>query len=157
MSTTARNFFTPGQKKDIQQAILNAELDTSGEIRVHIENTCTGDIFDRASYLFKELNIHKTERRNGVLFYLAVKDRKFAILGDKGINKVVTDDFWDDIRKILRDNFRDGEFTKGLVDGITLVGTKLKKHYPYQTGDINELPDEISFGEEWKNGKQKRT
>jgi len=146
MSTSARNFFTKAQKDDIRQAILNAELDTSGEIRVHIENNCKGDVLDRASHLFEILKIHKTERRNGVLFYLAVKNRKFAVLGDKGINKVVEEDFWDDIRKTLLERFRDSQFTEGLVEGITMIGTKLKRRFPFHIDDVNELPDEISFG-----------
>ena len=146
MSTSARNLFTKDQKDDIRQAILNAELDTSGEIRVHIENNCQGDVLDRASQVFEKLKIHKTELRNGVLFYVAVKNRKFAVLGDKGINKVVEEDFWEDIRKTLLERFRDGGFTEGLVEGITMIGTKLKKRFPYHIDDVNELSDEISFG-----------
>jgi len=144
---TARDFFTKEQKEDIRQAILNAELDTSGEIRVHIELTCSGDVMDRAAYIFEKLGMQKTERRNGVLFYLALKNRRFAVIGDKGINAVVPDSFWDDLKILLLNHLREGKFTEGLIEGITMVGTKLKKHFPYQTGDINELPDEISFGE----------
>ena len=95
---SVRNFFTTQEKEDITIAIKNAELDTSGEIRVHIENSCKGDVKDQAAYLFEKLEMQKTEQRNGVLFYLAIKNRKFAILGDVGINQVVPDDFWDDIR-----------------------------------------------------------
>ena len=145
MVKSARNFFSKEQKDDIRQAILNAELDTSGEIRVHIEGTCEGDVMNQAAFFFEKLNMHKTERRNGVLFYLAVKNRKFAVLGDKGINAVVPDDFWEDIKKIMLNHFRDEKFTEGLVEGIMLVGKRLKKHFPHQTDDINELPDEISF------------
>jgi uncharacterized membrane protein len=147
MSTKARDFFTKAQKDDIRQAILNAELDTSGEIRVHIENSCKGEVMDRAAHIFEQLKMHKTDRRNGVLFYLALKNRKFAILGDKGINAAVPDDYWDDIKTALLNNFREEKFTEGLVEAIARIGTKLKKHFPHQTDDVNELPDEISFGD----------
>jgi uncharacterized membrane protein len=146
MPKSVKNHFTKEQRDDIRQAILNAELDTSGEIRVHIEDTCEGDVMDRAADLFKKLKMHKTERRNGVLFYLALKNRKFAILGDKGINAVVPDDYWDDIKVKMLNFFREEQYTEGLIEGISMVGTRLKKHFPYRTDDVNELPDEISFG-----------
>lgn len=146
MITSAKDFFTKEQKEDIRQAILNAELDTSGEIRVHIETHCKGDVMDRAAFMFDKMGMQKTEKRNGVLFYLAVKNRCFAIIGDTGINAVVADDFWDEIKNILLNQFRDGKFTDGLIEGIGRVGVKLKKHFPYQTGDVNELSDDISFG-----------
>ncbi|MEZ5082715.1 MAG: TPM domain-containing protein [Bacteroidales bacterium] len=142
----ARNFFTTDEKEDITLAIKNAELDTSGEIRVHIEDKCKGDVKDRAAYIFEKLAMHKTEQRNGVLFYLAVKNRRFAILGDVGINNVVPENFWDKIRDDLLDSFREERFAEGLVSGITEAGKQLKKHFPYQTDDVNELSDEISFG-----------
>jgi len=147
MTKTARNYFTKEEKEDITFAIKNAELDTSGEIRVHIENTCKGDARDQAAYLFNKLEMHKTELRNGVLFYLAVKNRKFAILGDMGINHKVPENFWDNIRDTMLDHFRENKFADGLVEGITMAGKQLKEHFPYQSDDVNELPDEISFGE----------
>lgn len=147
MSKSAKAFFTRVQRDDIKQAIMNAELDTSGEIRVHIDSSCKGDVMDRAYKVFKDLNIHETELRNGVLFYLAVKNRKFAIIGDEGINKVVPDDFWESLKSDLLDNFREEKFTDGLIEGITKTGNYLKKSFPYQTDDINELSDEISFGD----------
>jgi uncharacterized membrane protein len=147
MARSVKDRFTLLQRDDIRQAVLNAELDTSGEIRVHIEKNCAGDVLDRAAYLFRRLGMHKTIQRNGVLFYLAIDNRKFAVIGDKGINAVVPENFWDDVKNILLNNFREDDFTAGLVEGITLVGQKLKEHFPFQTGDINELPDEITFGE----------
>ena len=146
MGKTANSFFTKEQKEDIKQVILNAELDTSGEIRVHIENTCEGDVLDRAAYIFQKLKIHKTELRNGVLFYLALKNRKFSVIGDEGINKVVPDDFWEELRNKMLNYFRDGQFTEGLMEGMITIGKYLKKQFPYQTNDVNELSDEISFG-----------
>jgi uncharacterized membrane protein len=147
MKLTAKDFFNKDQKEDIRQAILNAELDTSGEIRIHIETNCPGDVLDRAALIFDRMGMQKTERRNGVLFYLAVKNRKFAVIGDKGINAVVPENFWDEVKNMLLNYFREEKFAEGLVAGVTLVGEKLKKHFPYQTGDVNELSDDVSFGE----------
>jgi uncharacterized membrane protein len=147
MPNKAREFFSKEQREDIRQAILNAELDTSGEIRVHIESTCKGDVLDRAAFVFDKMGMQKTIKRNGVLFYLAVKNRRFAVIGDTGINAVVPEAFWDALKNLLLNHFRENQFTEGLINGIVMVGEKLKKHFPYQTGDINELTDEISFGE----------
>jgi uncharacterized membrane protein len=146
MAQSARNFFDRKQKTEIKQAILQAELDTSGEIRVHIENHCETEVLDRASIIFHKLKMDKTELRNGVLFYLAVKDKKFAILGDKGINAEVPENFWDDIKKDMTTIFQEGDFTQGLVKAIAASGQQLKKHFPHHSDDINELSDEISFG-----------
>jgi uncharacterized membrane protein len=141
----ARNFFTKAQQEDIRQAIMNAELDTSGEIRVHIENTCTGDALERALAVFTKLGMGKTASRNGVLIYLAVKNRKFAIIGDTAIHQFVTESFWDSVRNKMMDHFRENQFTEGLIEAITVTGKQLKSHFPYQTDDKNELSDEISF------------
>lgn len=141
----ARNFFSKSQQEDIRQAIMNAELDTSGEIRVHIENTCKGDALDRALEVFGKLDMEKTESRNGVLIYLAIKNRKFAIIGDTGIHAAVTESFWDSTRNRMMDHFRENHFTEGLIEAITETGKKLKTYFPYQTDDKNELSDEISF------------
>ncbi len=146
MSKSAKDFFTREQVDDIKQAIMNAELDTSGEIRVHIDTKCKGDVMERAVNVFGKLGIDKTARRNGVLFYLAIQNRKFAVLGDKGINGVVPEDFWETLKLDMLDAFREERFTDGLVEGITRTGTYLKQFFPYKTDDNNELPDEISFG-----------
>lgn len=145
MSPTARRFFSTEDQEKIVNAILNAELDTSGEIRVHIESFCKADVLDRAAFLFKKLKIDRTELRNGVLFYLAVQSRKFAILGDSGINKAVPPNFWDDIKEMMGKKFTENKFTEGLTLGILEAGKHLKKHFPHHSDDINELSDEISF------------
>jgi len=145
MPASAKNFFTKEQSENIRLAIMNAELDTSGEIRVHIENTCQGDVLDRALVIFNKLEMEKTESRNGVLIYLAVKNRKFAIIGDKAIHTVVTEGFWDSVRNTMLNHFRENHFTEGLIDAITETGKQLKNHFPYETNDVNELSDEISF------------
>jgi len=146
MSSSAKRFFTKEERDQIKKAILNAELDTSGEIRVHIESSCKEEVLDRAAFLFKKLGMEKTELRNGVLFYLAIRSRKFAIIGDKGINAEVPANFWDDIKKTMTEKFVEEKFVEGLVFGITETGKHLKKHFPHHLDDINELPDEISFG-----------
>jgi len=142
------HLFTANQKKQILREISEAELDSSGEIRVHIENHCkVQDTFARGVELFHKLNMHKTAQRNGVLFYLALKDKKFAIIGDEGINQKVPSDFWDNIKTEMSNKFQEGKFTEGLSIGIDKAGKQLKAHFPYQHSDRNELSDEISFNE----------
>ena len=142
----AVNFFSKEEKESIKAAVKEAELNTSGEIRVHIDNRCKEDVLDRAAWWFAKLEMHKTEQRNGVLFYLAVKDHKFAILGDAGINAVTPENFWDTIKEHMLSQFKEGAFAKGLQEGILKAGQALKEHFPYQDDDINELSDDISFG-----------
>jgi len=141
----ASEFFTKEQQAEILAAVKEAEKATSGEIRVHIETHCPEDVLDRAAWIFGKLGMRKTEHRNGVLFYLAVNDRKFAVVGDAGINSMVPEGFWDDIKEILQKKFREGKFTEGLKEGILLAGEHLKKHFPHMKDDVNELPDDISF------------
>ena len=141
----ASSFFTKEQQAQILASVREAELETSGEIRVHIETSLKGDVLDRAAWLFKKLGMDKTAERNGVLFYLVVGDRKFAILGDAGINAKVPAGFWDDISELLKKNFSEGKFTEGLSEGILLAGKHLTLHFPHRTDDVNELSDEISF------------
>lgn len=141
----ASNFFTAEQKKLIENAIRDAELDTSGEIRVHIETNFTGDVLDRAATVFAKLNMQKTELRNGVLIYLAIKNRQFAIIGDAGINKVVPENFWNEIKNAMESHFRVSEFATGLAVGVKMAGEQLKRHFPYHKDDTNELSNDISF------------
>ncbi len=141
------DFFSSEEKDLVMQAVKEAELNTSGEIRVHLESKCTKDVLDRAAYIFEKLKMHKTKLRNGVLFYLAINDRKFAILGDAGINATVPGNFWNEIKNEMLAYFKDRKFAQGLSKGIKMAGIQLKSHFPYQKDDINELPDDISFGE----------
>jgi uncharacterized membrane protein len=145
MESSASKFFTKDEQARIREAIMEAERETSGEIRIHIESHLKGKVLDRAAWIFKKIGMHATGQRNGVLFYLALKNREFAIIGDKGINSKVPDDFWDKTKDLIQHHFRKGEFTDGLVEGILLAGKQLREHFPYQKGDVNELPDEISF------------
>jgi uncharacterized membrane protein len=141
-------FLTSEEKDRITAAIADAERNTSGEIRVHLERRCKEDVLDHAAYLFKQLNMHQTQKRNGVLIYLAVDDRTFAILGDAGINAVTPEDFWDSVKERMQEDFREARFGEGLVSGIRMAGEKLKEHFPWESDDINELPDEISYGDQ---------
>lgn len=141
----ASEFFTREQQAQIRAAIKQAEQNTSGEIRVHIETSISGDVLDRAAWIFKKIGMHKTESRNGVLFYLAVSNKKFSVIGDWAINRKVTPDFWDETRKIVERHFREEKYCDGLVEGILLIGKQLKEHFPHQKDDVNELPNEISY------------
>lgn len=142
---SVENFFSKEEKKQLTDAIAQAELDTSGEIRLHLEGHCKIDVLDRAAYVFGKLDMHKTAQRNGVLFYMAVHDHKFAILGDSGINHVVPANFWDEIKETMLGYFKEGKFTDGLSKGILMAGQQLKANFPYHHEDVNELSDEISF------------
>lgn len=141
----ARKFFTTEQQHEIVEAIRQAEANTSGEIRVHIENHCRGDIMDRSAMVFNILKMNETAERNGVLIYLAIKDNKFSIIGDEGINKMVEHDFWNDVKDMMAGHFRSGNFTEGIIQGVLRVGEKLKTFFPHKSDDINELSDDISF------------
>ena len=140
------DFLTKEDEQEIVEAIRMAEKNTSGEIRVHIEKTTSMDAYDRAMEVFHELKMDETELQNGVLIYLAVEDRNFVICGDKGINDVVQDDFWNCTRDIMVTEFKKGDFKQGLIDGITRAGEQLQKYFPWQEGDTNELSNEISRG-----------
>ena len=144
----SHSFFTKAQKEEILQAIRQAELDTSGEIRLHIEKECEESVLDRAAFLFKKLKMDNTAQRNGVLFYLAFGSRKFAILGDSGINQCVPENFWNAIKEEMAEHFARGEFAEGLSKGILTAGKSLKEFFPHQKDDVNELSDEISFGDQ---------
>ena len=142
---SARKYFTQEQIDDIKLSVQSAELETSGEIRVVIEEVCKDEVLDRAAYLFQKLKMIQTKLRNGVLIYLAIKDHKFAIIGDAGINERVPADFWDNTKNIMLEDFRKDLFTEGLCQGIKLAGEQLRQYFPHKDDDINELSDEISF------------
>lgn len=137
--------FTEDEQRRIQRAVEAAERNTSGEIRVCVEKTCSEEALDRAAKYFGQLDMHKTKLRNGVLIYVATVDRKFAIIGDSGINTVVPDVFWDATKEEMLNNFKFGNLTEGIITGVTRAGEQLKKYFPYLTGDKNELPDDIAF------------
>lgn len=139
-------FLTKEDEYEIVEAIRLAEKNTSGEIRVHIEQTTSKVPFDRALEVFYELKMNETQLQNGVLIYLAIADKKFVICGDKGINEVVATDFWDSTKEIMAAQFKQGHFKQGLIDGIAKAGEQLKTYFPWQNDDTNELSNEISKG-----------
>ena len=142
-------FFSKEEERQIIDAIQEAERQTSGEIRVHVEGRMEAEeIMDEALKTFAQLKMHETEQRNGVLIFLAPKERSFVILGDEGIDKLVPEHFWEDVRDIMQHHFRENAFAKGICEGVARVGEKLKTYFPYQKDDINELPDDISFGKD---------
>ena len=143
--SNAINILNREEDRCVVEAIKQAELNTSGEIKVHIENHSKGDVEQRSLIVFNKLKLNKTRQRNGVLIYLAVKDHKFAILGDEGINNMVEDGFWNDVKDLMLSHFKEGRFTEGLQQGIVRCGEKLKTYFPYQSNDINEIPDDISY------------
>jgi uncharacterized membrane protein len=140
------DFLSKAEEQEIIEAIRKAEVNTSGEIRVHIEKTSETDAFNRALEVFHYLKMDNTKEQNGVLIYVAVKDKTFVIYGDKGINDVVPTNFWDSTKDIMQSHFKSGNFKQGLVEGILKAGEELEKHFPWQRDDINELTDEISKG-----------
>jgi uncharacterized membrane protein len=140
------DFLTKEEEQAVVEAIRLVEMSTSGEIRVHIEIETSLDTFDRAKAVFHELKMDETELKNGVLIYVAVSNRSFIICGDKGINDLVPADFWDCTKEIMASQFKGGNFKQGLIDGISNAWEQLKKYFPYQNNDSNELSNEISKG-----------
>ncbi|GAB4045823.1 TPM domain-containing protein [Spirosoma litoris] len=141
-----KNPFTSDEQQRIVESIRQAEKATSGEIRVHVEAHCTkADPVERAIEVFAQLGMHQTKDQNGVLFYLAYTDRKFAVVGDTGIDAKVPSDFWESTKNLLRTHFAAGAYAEGLSRGIERAGQQLKQYFPYASDDTNELADDISF------------
>jgi len=140
------NFLSASEEAAIVAAIREAEKNTSGEIRVHIEANCDSDVLEHAMEVFHYLKMDNTKDENGVLIYVAVNKRSFVIYGDKGINDAVASDFWDTTRDTIASHFKNGEFTEGLISGITKAGEELAKYFPWHHGDVNELDNSISKG-----------
>lgn len=144
MASTVEEFLTATDEQEIIAAIRHSESKTSGEIRVHLEHRCNGNALLRAQELFHLLKMDNTKEENGVLLYVAVDDQSFAICGDRGINNVVPADFWESTKEKMAKRFKEGDFKSGLIEGVRCVGDKLAAFFPWQHGDSNELPDEIT-------------
>ncbi|WP_431163595.1 TPM domain-containing protein [Flagellimonas beolgyonensis] len=140
------DFLTAEEEQEIIDAIVEAERNTSGEIRVHIEASAKIDHFSRAQQLFHFLKMDNTKEGNGVLIYVAVDDKKFVIYGDTGIDKVVPKGFWESTKNVMASHFQKGNFKQGVVEGILLAGKELEAHFPWNHNDTNELTDAISKG-----------
>lgn len=141
-------FLTAEQQESVVAAVRLAEKGTSGEIRVHIDSECAGNPVKRAEEVFFKLGMNRTALRNGVLIYMACESKVFAVIGDKGINDVVPEGFWNDVAELMSGEFRAGRFAEGLSKAALKIGEKLSAYFPYQEDDVNEQPDDISFGKE---------
>jgi uncharacterized membrane protein len=144
--TEVIKFLTQNDEEAIVEAIQRAEKNTSGEIRVHIEKETSVATLERAMEVFHSLNMSATKDRNGVLIYVAVDSKKFAIYGDEGINEKVGADFWNSTKDIMQNHFKKGNNKQAFIDGIKEAGTQLKKYFPFQQDDTDELSNEISKG-----------
>ncbi len=144
---SASRYFSEEERTLIVNAIRSAEKNTSGEIRVHVDKRCKGDVLDCAARTFSVLKMHKTAARNGVLIYVAIESRKVAIVGDKNINATVPEHFWEDARNLMIEHFQRANYAEGIARAVVKVGEQLKEHFPYCEGDVNELSDEVSFGD----------
>src|SRR6201996_4366152 len=137
--------FSDEEQQQVRAAVEAAERQTSGEIRVCIEKNCSEDVLDRAAKYFHKLDMHKTKLRNGVLIYVATVDRKFAIIGDRGLNKMVPANFWDETKEDMLAHFKYGDLVEGIVTGLKISGEHLQKYFPHETDGPNELPDDVAF------------
>jgi uncharacterized membrane protein len=148
MSVLSTKFtLTAEDEKLIVAAIRNAESNTSGEIKVHIESSSQGDPFDRGLEMFVRLGLRKTHLRNGVLIYVATEDRQFAIIADEGIDRLVPENFWEGIKHKMKQHFGRKQFVQGIIAAVSMTGEQLKLHFPHAgENDRNELSDEVSKG-----------
>lgn len=140
-----KKIISPSDEARLIKAIQSAELQTSGEIRVHLEKTCKGDPLDECKKKFTELNMHQTKDRNGILFYLAINSKSFAVWGDEGIHQKVSDEFWKSITDCAISYFKQNNLMTGIEKSVEMCGEKLKLHFPLQTDDKNELSNDISY------------
>lgn len=139
--------FTEEQQEKIVLAIQLAEARTSGEIRLAVEPHCKGEPLDRATVYFERLGMDKTAQHNGVLIYLATEDHQFAILGDRGIHARVPANFWEETKELMLRHFKAGDMVQGLIEGIVHAGEQLQRFFPREADDVNELPNDITFGD----------
>lgn len=133
-----------GQRR-IARAITEAERRTSGEICVHVTPHCLSEPIKQAEAVFNIKHLYRTQRRNAVLIYIAYSDRKMAILGDTGINRLVPDGFWNDALALLAQHFRRHCVVEGICAAVALIGEKLSEFFPADREDINELSNEVTY------------
>lgn len=141
------SIFSEKEQQLISEAVEAAERYTSGEIRICVEKTCNEAVLDRAANYFHKLGMDKTAQRNGVLIYIATEDHQFAIIGDAGINRMVPHNFWESTKEAMLKDFKNGDLASGIVTGVKLAGKQLQTYFPFLDGDVNELPNEISYGD----------
>jgi uncharacterized membrane protein len=141
----APDFFSVSDRERIADSVAEAELHTSAEIRVFIDDKCKGDPVEKAAWVFQELGMEKTRDRNAVLLYLAMEDHRFAVFGDSGVHELLGQTYWDDLGFKMQAEFRSGRFTDGITAGLAELGQRLREHFPKKHDDINELPDAPAF------------
>ena len=147
MSDYVRSLLSEEQEQALVDAISQAELNTSGEIRIHLEkSTGNSSAEQRAKQWFGKLEMHKTAEKNGVLFYLAIQDRQLALWAGEGINGRVPADFWQEIIDLMISKFKEGHFSEGLIEGVEKTGKALGEFFPRKDDDVDELSNEISKG-----------
>lgn len=139
-----KKFFTKKEESKIIQAIQEAEKTTSGELRIHLSRQIKRDPIQEAIRIFKLLGMHKTKQRNGCLILIGLKNKKIAVIGDKGINEKAGDNFWEDIVYLMVEKFKEDNYVEGITRAVLMIGEKLKRYFPYMKDDVNELSDEIS-------------
>lgn len=141
----AKHFFSETEKTSIVEAIAAAEKGTSSEIRVRLEDRCFRSPEKRAQVVFRKLKMHSTQERNGLLIYLAIKNKRFALFADKGFEGKMDKSFLTGLSTNMEQHFKAGDFLKGIISTVEAAGKDLAKMFPAKKDDKNELPDEISF------------
>jgi uncharacterized membrane protein len=141
-----RRLLSPADLEAVARTVAEAEAATSGEIRVHLDARCPGDPMARAIERFERLGMHRTALRNGVLVYLAIEDRKLAVIGDAGVHARVGPAYWAELTAALVAHLGAGRPGEGLVAAVREVGATLRRHFPRTPDDRNELSDEVSLG-----------
>lgn len=140
------NFFSNKESDILVGQIAGIELNTIGELRIHVEDLCDQDPYKRAVEVFNSLEMYKTISRTGILIYLATEDKKLAIIGDKGIHEKVGTDYWAKIMRDVKEIFNQKSVFEGILYGVEEVGKKLIEYFPEQNKPVNELSNEISYG-----------
>ncbi len=143
---TAEELLNEQEQERVHAAIRAAELRTSGEIRVHIDDSIVDEVMDHAAFIFQELDMHRTAERNGVLIYVSAAQRRAAVIGDAGINSKLPHGYWNATLGVVLDRFREGRYADGLCAGIERLAEQLEQHFPRKSDDRNELSDQISYG-----------
>jgi len=143
---TAKKFYTDDEQNHIVQAIREWEKNSYGEIKIHLEDNCKGDAVEQGKKWFKKLGLANTEKKTGVLIYMAVKTHRFAVLGDSGIDLKVEPGFWESVVWIIEEHFKDQLYVEGVIEAIKMIGRTLEMHFPNPEDRKNEIPNDLSFG-----------
>jgi len=139
-----KRFLTDEQEKRVIEAIRQAESGTTAEICVHLRKKCKKDVLVEAQTYFKKLKLDRTRQKNAVLIFVALEDRRFAVVGDRGIHEKVRDAFWESVRDLLGDRFRAGDIAGGLAAAARCIGEEAKKNFPAAGKHFNQLPDTVT-------------